>query len=137
MRIQLRHQPVGINMTPMIDVVFLLIVFFLVSSHLAQRENRIEVALPKAMSGQSATSEALQRLTLTLQADGKIWLSGRLITLADVEDRLRQYREAENEPLQLRVRCDRTVPYHQVEPVLGSAVAAGIWDISFAVIQRE
>ncbi len=42
-----RHS-VGANMTPMIDVVFLLIIFFLVSSHLARQENRLPLDLPVA-----------------------------------------------------------------------------------------
>ena len=40
-----------INMTPMIDVVFLLIIFFLVSSHMAKQEQNVQLDLPKAQSG--------------------------------------------------------------------------------------
>ena len=41
---------VGFNMTPMIDIVFLLIIFFIVSSHLARQETQLELALPAASS---------------------------------------------------------------------------------------
>ena len=43
---------VHFNMTPMIDVVFLLIIFFLVSSHLAKQEVHLELPLPAADSGE-------------------------------------------------------------------------------------
>jgi len=47
----------GFNMTPMIDVVFLLIIFFLVSSHLAQQETQLELDLPEATSGTRPTED--------------------------------------------------------------------------------
>ena len=46
----LSHQ-VGFNMTPMIDVVFQLIIFFLLSSHLAKQETQLPLPLPEAISG--------------------------------------------------------------------------------------
>ncbi|MBT6848587.1 MAG: biopolymer transporter ExbD, partial [Planctomycetaceae bacterium] len=47
-----RSKETGFNMTPMIDVVFLLIIFFLVSSHLARQETQLELDLPEASSGE-------------------------------------------------------------------------------------
>ena len=55
---------VSINLTPMIDVTFLLIIFFLVSSHLAKQENFLPLELPVAGSGISDFSD---RTTLTIQ----------------------------------------------------------------------
>ena len=125
-------------MTPMIDVVFLLIVFFLVSSHLAQRENRIKVELPTAVSGQGPDDDASKRVTITLQSDGQLWLAGRLIGLDRLTKRLTDYRSpAAQDSVELRIRCDRSVPYRQVEPLLGAAVDAGIWDVSFAVLESS
>ncbi len=48
---QLNSGEVDFNMTPMIDVVFLLIIFFLVSTHLAKQEAQLELPLPVAESG--------------------------------------------------------------------------------------
>ena len=133
---RLRHRPVGFNMTPMIDVVFLLIIFFLVSSHLAQRENRIRVELPDAKSGLLVVENETPRVTLTLQADGKWWLAGRRVAVAQLTERLRVQQEQQGETMELRIRCDRRVPYRRVESVLAKAVEVGIWNVSFAVIDR-
>ncbi len=133
----LRHRTVGFNMTPMIDVVFLLIIFFLVSSHLAQRENRIEVSLPDAASGQRDVPTPNPRLTLTVQADGKIWLSGKPTDLKQLDSYLEARREQLGDDLEVRIRCDRTVPYRTVEPLLASAARAQIWNVIFAVVSDE
>ena len=133
---RLRHRPVGFNMTPMIDVVFLLIIFFLVSSHLAQRENRIRVELPDAKSGLLVVENETPRVTLTLQGDGKWWLAGRRVAVAQLTERLRVQQEQQGETMELRIRCDRRVPYRRVESVLAKAVEVGIWNVSFAVIDR-
>ncbi len=134
---RLKPTPVGFNMTPMIDVVFLLIIFFLVSSHLAQRENRIQVELPAAASGRAARTDETPRVTVTLQADGLLWLGGREIAAPQLAARLRQERDQHGGNLELRVRCDRRVPYRRVEPVLTSAVDAGLWNVSFAVLESQ
>jgi len=60
----------GFNMTPMIDVVFLLIIFFLVSSHLSRQESQLELELPTAASGQDDTDQETPRLTINVKSDG-------------------------------------------------------------------
>lgn len=132
-----RRGDVAFNMTPMIDVVFLLIIFFLVSSHLAQRENRIPVDLPLAADGQQDLSAEIPRLTVTVRADGGVWLGGQPIERPQVRDRLAERQQQEQGHLELRIRCDRKVPYAAVEPILADAARAEIWNITFAVIQRS
>ena len=67
-----RSRPIDFNMTPLIDVVFLLIIFFLVSSHLAQRETQQELALPTAASGRVGEDSPTARVTIHLLADGQL-----------------------------------------------------------------
>ena len=132
-----RRGDLGFNMTPMIDVVFLLIIFFLVSSHLAQRENRIPVELPRALSGQQDIPVEIPRLTLTVRADGSLWLAGRPTDASRLRSRLSDRRQQSGEELELRIRCDRNVPYAAVEPILADAVRAQIWNVTFACIQPQ
>jgi biopolymer transport protein ExbD len=119
----------------MIDVVFLLIIFFLVSSHLAQREQRIQVQLPDAAGGHHARPDQSPRVTLTLQQDGRIWLSSQPLTADQLSERLRAQLQQDGADLELRIRCDRRLPYHKVEPVLAAAARAGLWNVSFAVVE--
>ena len=73
------------NMTPMIDVVFLLIIFFLVSSHLAKQEAQMELPLPVAESGEQPPDAASRRLTINVLQDGSTLLAGRAVRVGREE----------------------------------------------------
>jgi biopolymer transport protein ExbD len=124
-------------MTPMIDVVFLLIIFFSVSSHLARQEVTIPVSLPIAASGEQDAPSQLPRLTLTVQADGSVWLAGKSIDSVALRQRLQAALAAHGADVELRVRGSRDAPYQVVEPVMAAAAETGIWNLTFAVMERE
>ena len=54
----------------MIDVVFLLIIFFLVSSHLARQESSMELKLPNAVAGKEDFDQTTARITINVESDG-------------------------------------------------------------------
>ena len=128
---------VSFNMTPMIDVVFLLIIFFLVSSHLARQEAQMPLELPVADSGSEPVPSERPRLTINVTAEGSLLLAGRTVTSAELVRRLAEQRGQEGDDLELRIRSDRTVAYQHVEPILLSAVRAGVWNVTFSVYRTE
>jgi biopolymer transport protein ExbD len=132
-----RRQPLRFNMTPMIDVVFLLIIFFLVSSHLAKQEVQMPLPLPTAESGNENVDEDIPRVTVNVLSDGTLMLSGRRIQDADLVFRLRDRLKEVGPGLQVRIRGDRNVPYQYVEPILLACIRAKIWDVSFSVFRPE
>jgi biopolymer transport protein ExbD len=132
---------VGFNMTPMIDVVFLLIIFFLVSSHLARQETQVAVDLPDAASSDRPEEEDVRRLFINVLSETQILVGSqpiepaRLETLLDYESRKSA---GDNiRPLEVRIRTDRTVPYRAVEPILLACARSGIWNVKFAVTNSE
>jgi biopolymer transport protein ExbD len=125
------------NMTPMIDVVFLLIIFFLVSSHLAKQESQLELPLPTARSGEEQADTTVRRLTLNVLRNGGLTLAGRLVSRQQLPTRLREVRQQEAGDLEVRIRSDRDVPYGRIAPILRSCVRAGIWDVKFGVFRPE
>jgi biopolymer transport protein ExbD len=124
------------NMTPMIDVVFLLIIFFLVSSHLAKQENSVELELPEAVSGLDDSSNR-ETLTVNVLAEGDWQIAGAAVDEATIPARFRRRMMSTAEPIQLRIRTDRNVPYKRIEPLLRMAAAAGIGDIVFSVHEER
>lgn len=126
---------VQFNMTPMIDVVFLLIIFFLVSSHLAQQEIQTELDLPAAASGRLPKLEA-RRIVVNVLRDGTLLFAGEPVDEFELADRIRVERQTQSQSLEIRVRCDRHVPYVNVEPILTACASAGVWNLTFAVIER-
>jgi biopolymer transport protein ExbD len=125
------------NMTPMIDVVFLLIIFFLVSSHLARQESHLDLPLPTAESGNRDALDNQPRVTVNVLRDGTLLLAGRPVDTERLERQLRQRMEDVGTNLQVRIRSDRAAPYRFVEPIMLACVEAGIWDVSFAVYRSE
>ena len=136
-----QYKPVrryGINMTPMIDVVFLLIIFFLVSSHLAKQESQIELNLPVAQSGDDDIPRDVPRITVNVKPDGQLLVRGAVVERDQLPDLLKSARQAEpNTPIEVRIRGSRKAPYSSVEPIMLACTEAGIWDITYAVYRDE
>jgi biopolymer transport protein ExbD len=124
-------------MTPMIDVVFQLLIFFLLTTHLSRQEVSAELALPKAESGEEAQEDQTPRVTVNVLPDGQVQLGNQSVGTEELTARLRVENLKHNSGLEVRIRADRSVPYQFVEPVLGACAAAGIWDVKFAVVKEE
>ncbi len=133
----LRSGQVGFNMTPMIDVVFLLIIFFLVSSHLAKQEAQMQLPLPVAESGAKESESEGRRITVNVLSDGRLLLAGRAVRPAELVERLRDKSVDAGSDLEVRIRSDRTVEYRHVEPIMSACADASIWNVTFAVYRPE
>jgi biopolymer transport protein ExbD len=116
-RRRLSHVP---NLTPLIDIVFLLLVFFMLTSHFV-REESIKVDLPVAQSGEPDDNEYVQ---VTLDAEGRILLRDHFIDIAELEMRLRAELAQHSEKV-VRIRGDRTARLGLAVGVLDAARKAG------------
>lgn len=127
---------VGFNMTPIIDVVFLLIIFFLVSSHLAKQEAQLELPLPVADSGKTPVESTSPRVTINVLADGSLTLAGRSASVDELKQRLVQRIEQDGLDLEVRIRTDQAVAYRDFEPIMLACAEAGVWNVNIAVHRR-
>jgi len=126
----------GFNMTPMIDVVFLLIIFFLVSSHLAQQEVQLDLDLPGAGTGQRAEEDEIRRLVVNVlpETEGGVMVGGRLMRDGDLAQLIDYENRRSGSQLEVRIRSDRKVPYRVVEPIMVACARSGVWRVTFAVV---
>lgn len=131
-----RRGAVGANMTPMIDVVFLLIIFFLVSSHLARQETRLPLDLPEAATSGPLDPER-SALTVSIDPEGNWRVGGNVVTLETLSAILADHADRERGDAAVRVRTDRSVAYGLVEPLLRTLAKAGIADVSISVRREE
>ncbi|HID78815.1 MAG TPA: biopolymer transporter ExbD [Planctomycetaceae bacterium] len=132
------HGAVGFNMTPMIDVVFLLIIFFLVSSHLARQESQVDLDLPSAATGNRPDQrDDVRRLVVNVlpkpRPEGRLQVAGRVVGPDQFAAMIAYERRRSARPLEVRIRSHRLVPYRDVEPVMTACVRAGVWNVTFAV----
>lgn len=73
-----RSEEVSVNLTPLIDVVFLLLIFFMVSTTFT-RETQLKVDLPQAASGDPAQSTDVQQIELTISATGEVAINDKAL----------------------------------------------------------
>ena len=125
----------GANMTPMIDVVFLLIIFFLVSSHLARQENRLPVELPVASKHDPLNVDPVS-VTITVNRDQQVLVGGEIISRQDLDALLDEVAQRDGTAASIRIRTDGAVPYRLIEPILKSSALAGVLDIKLAVKEQ-
>jgi biopolymer transport protein ExbD len=120
----------------MIDVTFLLIIFFLLSSHLAQQETQLELDLPTAASGRQAVDDERPRLSVNVRSDASVMLGSTETQPEEMSRRLRIERDRLGDDLEVRIRADRSVPYSAVEPILLACAEAKVWNVTFAVFKE-
>jgi biopolymer transport protein ExbD len=121
-----------INVTPLIDVVMVLIIFFLMVGHLVL-ERRGGVDLPEAASGaREATAD--HAIVVIIDGDGVVRIDGAIVTTGRAGSVVSELRAAEpGRPVQLR--GSRVLPFRSVRPVLRSLREAGVTTID--MVARE
>ena len=117
-------------MTSMLDVIFLLLCFFVTVSVFSQWESEITIKLPNA-----ATADQMERMPgeiiVNLAADGVITVNGRDMQLTELEMRLKKV--AKFYPgQQVIIRADREVRYETLVELIDACRAADIWNFSLA-----
>jgi biopolymer transport protein ExbD len=123
------------NMTPMIDVVFLLIIFFLVSSHLARRETRIHLNLPAAQTGNRDEGEDAT-LTLSVMSSGQVQLGDRILDEKTLLQTLRHHFDRYGGIGIVRIRGDRAVAYQHISRLLKQTADTGFANVSIATMRE-
>jgi biopolymer transport protein ExbD len=117
MRINLQDdEGVEVQMAPLIDCVFLLLIFFLVAATLKKIERELPLDLPDAVLA-ARDVPASNILTVSIDAQGRFYLGADPITPSILHDRLKQ--AAAEDPTQpVRINADRSTPWHAVIQVL-------------------
>ncbi len=125
-----------IPMTPLLDVVFLLLVFFLVSTSFVKPETSIDIKLPTAEEA-AKPSEKQHTIILNVRESGVVVVSGRVLTgYQDLVETLERARK-ENPDLTVVIRGDRRVFYNDVVRAFNATLAVGIGEMSIAVFETE
>ncbi len=114
----------AMDMTPLIDTVFNLLIFFLVASSFQQIEREMQVALPVAKTA-GPLSAALRDLVVNVDTEGQIILAGKRIEPQELHT-LVQEAVAANPQQKVTVRGDRRAAYGHVVRVLDICKSSGV-----------
>ncbi len=130
LKTHLDEQPT-LNLTPMIDIVFLLIIFFMVGTKFSELERKIGLHVPE-VTDRGALTAAPERRVINVYRDGRVELDGQTVTLELLHDRLKDAR-SQYADLGVLVRGDGLGPYQNVAAVLNACKQAGIRDLNLSV----
>lgn len=130
-----RHGVSHVPMAPMIDMVFLLLVFFMCVSSLSQAGHHIKLDLPDSTSSETP-KDLSNRLLLSIQEDGTYYLGGISISDSELAGRLSVLSE-QNPGIKLRIRADRKTAFADIRIAMTAASDAGISDYIYGAYQGE
>lgn len=121
-----------INVTPMVDVMLVLLIIFMISAPLMQQG--IQVDLPKTKS--PALAEQEKPVVLVVDKNGNVEISGTEIPSSRLSDKLRAIFE-KREKKEIFIQADRGIPYGTVAAVMAQAQAAGIHRIGLVTEPKD
>ena len=120
-------QPMGeINVTPLVDVMLVLVVIFILTAPLLASSVRLDLPASEA----TRPNDTAQAVTVALDRSGQLFLGDRPVTPGQLADRLAEA-AARNPDTELQLRADAAVPYGRVVEVMGQAQKAGLSRIGF------
>jgi biopolymer transport protein ExbD len=134
MRIQRRTvKKARIEIIPMIDTIFFLLIFFMISTLSLSQFKGMPVNLPKAASGQQAPAESA---AITMDKEGKLFLNQQAIDKAALGEALR-HQLAKNGEMLVVINADDGVQHGQVVEVMDIARGANVAKMAIAVKPKE
>jgi biopolymer transport protein ExbD len=122
----------GIIMTPLIDMVFLTLIFFMVNATLSINP-AIRIDLPRARTSLGALSE---EIVVSVKADGSVYLGERLVSVEDFGLELRR-EMARVGKRSILLQGERTISYESLMEVMDQAKLAGVGRISLATTRKS
>jgi biopolymer transport protein ExbD len=124
-------EPPALNLIPMIDIMFNVIIFLLVTSRFASIERDIPLRVPEVVD-KGALTEAPERRVINIFRDGKLTLDEAPVTLEELVSRLTHMRE-QYPDLGVLVRGDGRGEFQPIARVLNACKQAGIQELGISV----
>jgi biopolymer transport protein ExbD len=124
----------AMNLTPMLDIVFNLLLFFLAATTFAREEVAMDLRLPQARSG--AESKGGHQLIVNVFADGRLQADGRVVTLEALRQKL-QAAAARDKDQAVLVRGDKQAQFGIGLQVLDACRLAKIGKVDFAALPEQ
>ena len=120
----------GFQIAPMVDIVFLLLIFFLVTWNFSRNEMELDVKVPKAREGKE-TRRAVGEVILNVKADGTVVMNRRAMDSNALKEALAKIASLYPDQAVI-LRGDENTDYRHVVEVLDICRRANIWNVAFA-----
>ena len=137
MKIRRRADPhvLGFQIAPMVDILLVLLCFFIVTWSFARKENELDVKVPSAQNAKDS-NPIVNQTVLNVKADGTVVWNRKPMPLPDLELKLKELSGLFPD-YAIIVRGDERVPFRYIAAVLDTCRAANIWNVAFATSKAE
>ena len=125
----------GFQIAPLVDILLVLLCFFIVTWNMTRKERELDVKVPTADNG-GDPSLSVNQTVLNLKADGSLVMNTKPISYEDLGAKMKTL-AALNPDYAIILRGDENVPYKFVAKVLDVCRGAGIWNVAFPVSQPQ
>jgi biopolymer transport protein ExbD len=125
-------EDIEVDMSPMIDMVFLLLIFFLVASNIV--DNKVPVKIPSAVYAK-VPEDTTGRFEITVQKGGKYFVGQDPVSLEELKQRLEPELKA-NPDLRILIRADGAVRYKVNEELMAACAEVGANDLIYSVFEE-
>lgn len=125
----------GANLTPMIDVVFLLLIFFMLSTTFLEEEKELGIELPEAQFAAMQDAE-IDEIFINVFEDGSVIMNGQKMEEDALEAALK-HAARKNPETAVTIRGDRATPHGDVVRVMGACAVAGLGNLNIAALDRS
>lgn len=129
-------EPTPMQLAPLVDVLFLLVIFFAVTSHYAKNEQVMDISVPAADEGKENESRNVGEIIINIKTEGEIIVNGQQLSEDELLVKLRNIASIYKDQAVI-LRGDEVADYKYVINVLNTCQKAGIWNIAFATRKPE
>ena len=124
----------AVPLAPLLDIMFLLLIFFVTTSNFRDVEQQLDVNLPAAQAAQSA-QPASTEVVINVKADGTMTVANNVLTGDELYSLLREL-VTQFPGERVIIRGDREVPYQHIVTAMDTANLAGVKDIRLSAVRR-
>ncbi|GAB7536130.1 ExbD/TolR family protein [Burkholderia sp. 3C] len=121
-----------INMTPLVDVMLVLLIIFLVT--LPAIHHAVKIDLPHASS--QKVEEKPKTIDLAIQADGKVTWNDQPVSTTELDAKIAEAAKVDPQP-ELHIRADHKIAYENVAQVMSAAQAGGLTKLGFVTEAKK
>lgn len=131
------NKAVAIQTSSMVDIVFLLLIFFIVASQMKEMEVEKEVSLPIADASLTKKVDGTQEILINVLPDNRIKVAGNYINATELSKELVLIAEKDESILKkIVIRGDQKSYYGRIMRIMAACAEANIWNVSFAAFQE-
>lgn len=132
-----RKEELTLNMTPMIDVVFQLIIFFIVTIAQQQKEIEMDLRLAMAPDGKAVERKDPRTINIDVDNEGRIFIARQRLSLPALRSIMRTAVARHGQTLPVVIRGDMKARHEYIRRVMDICSEAGLWRIKFAAIKEK